>query len=112
MILSRLLIVVIVILVTVLLAAGYIEQVGDTISAGNTTLPIPSISSIQTSKQIESHQIPNDVYWIKIGPISDKQVDDIFTIPSTTNMSAGEEILVQVYNSRIVRNISGTLGYY
>jgi hypothetical protein len=36
-------------------------------------------------------------YWIKIDPISDKQQGDIFTVNASTNLSVGEEILVEVY---------------
>jgi hypothetical protein len=36
-------------------------------------------------------------YWIKIDPISDKQQGDIFTVNASTNLSAGEEILVHFY---------------
>jgi len=48
---------------------------------------------------IPSTPTPSSFYWIKIDPISDKQVGEIFTINSTTNLSVGEEILVQVYQT-------------
>jgi len=50
-----------------------------------TTIPIPSTPT------------PHSLYWIKIDPISDKQKGDIFTITATTNLSVGDDILIQVY---------------
>ena len=73
------------------------------------------ITSIPTPMQIESPIVPQEgYYWIKIDPIGDKHVGDIFTVTSTTNLSAGEEILVQVYKSTfspgIQRKSYGTSG--
>jgi len=58
-----------------------------------TTAPPPSIRPT-----LSIYDQPS-VYWIKIDPISDKQVGEIFTINSTTNLSVGDEILVQVYQA-------------
>lgn len=98
MILHRLIVVVIIILVMVLLSAGCMGEAGDGKSAGNVNSPVQTTQSIPTPTQIEPPQVPQEGYWIKIDPISDKQVGDSFTITSTTNLSAGEEILVQVYS--------------
>lgn len=97
--------------IAVMVAAGCAgEQSGVSKSVGNVPPTVIKETPIQPSIQIESPQAPEDGYWIKIDPISDKQVGDIFTVNSTTNLPAGEETLVQVYNSRIVRDISGTSG--
>jgi hypothetical protein len=52
-----------------------------------TTIPIPSTPT------------PHSLYWIKIDPVSDKQQGDIFTVNASTNLSVGEEILIQVYTA-------------
>ena len=52
-----------------------------------TTIPIPSTPT------------PPSLYWIKIDPVSDKQQGDIFTVNASTNLSVGEEILIQVYTA-------------
>lgn len=98
------------IIVVVLLAAGCMGQAGDGKNVGNVPSTVFITSPIPTPTQIESSNIHKYLYWIDIDPISDKQVGDIFTINASTNLSAGDEILVQVYNSRIVRNITGTSG--
>jgi|WetSurMetagenome_2_1015567.scaffolds.fasta_scaffold323424_2 hypothetical protein len=47
-------------------------------------------------------------YWIKIDPISDKMVGDIFTITATTNLSVGEDVIIGVYHrSRYTKSQSG-----
>jgi hypothetical protein len=61
--------------------------------------PILSTTPIPTTSQIQSAPVQPSIFWIKIDPISDKQVGEIFTINSTTNLSVGDEILVQVYVS-------------
>lgn len=98
------------VIVVAMLAAGCAGQDRERKGAGNGISAAPTISLIPTPTQIESPQDPKEGYWIKIDPISDKQVGDIFTINASTNLSAGDEILVQIYNSRIVRDISGTSG--
>lgn len=85
---------------TVLLAAGCVTgQTGEGKNMGN----VPStvlVTSIPSLKQIESPIVPEEgYYWIKMDPISDKYTEENFTITSTTNLSAGDEILVQVYPS-------------
>ena len=85
------------VMVAVLLAAGCM---GNGISVVTSPTPTP----------IQPAKVHQSLYWIDVDPISDKHVGDIFTINATTNLSAGDTILVQIYNSRIVRNISGTSG--
>ena len=97
-------------IIVVVLLAGCLGQESDGKCAGNEPSTVFITSLIPTSAVFESPQVPKNGNWIKIDPISDKQVGDIFTINASTNLSAGDEILVQVYNSRIVRNITGTLG--
>ena len=106
----RTMFVILIVTAVLALAAGCMGQAETGKSDRNVTSPVPTTPSIATTTEIEPPQISQEGYWIKIDPIGDKQVGDIFTITSTTNLSAGEEILVQVYNSRIVRNITGTLG--
>jgi hypothetical protein len=60
-----------------------------------TQTPLTTPAAIST----QSIPIPPPIYWIKFDPISDKQVGEIFTINSTTNLSAGEEIFVQVFQT-------------
>jgi hypothetical protein len=81
------------------LAAGCMGQAETGKSDRNATSPVPTTPSISTITEIEPPQTSQEGYWIKIDPIGDKQVGDIFTITSTTNLSAGEEILVQVYSA-------------
>lgn len=38
-------------------------------------------------------------WWIRIDPIGDKQVGDVFTVTSTTNIPAGEEIRLELYDT-------------
>jgi hypothetical protein len=84
------------IIVVVLLVSGCVGQ-HDGVYAGNVTLPVSITSSIPTPIQIEPSQVPQEGYWIKLDPISDKYVGESFTITSTTNLSVGTEVLVQVY---------------
>ena len=88
----------ILVLLAVLLAAGCVGQAENRKSAGNITLPVPITSSIPTPIQIEPSQVPQEGYWINIDPISDKYTGEVFTITSTTNLSVGTEVLVQVYS--------------
>jgi hypothetical protein len=99
------------------LAAGCAGQSGGRKNVGNVPSTVLITSSLPTSTQIESHEVPQESFWIKIDPISDKQVGDIFTITFTTNVSTGEEILVQVYSSTFfpgpkmqTREFSGATG--
>ena len=43
-------------------------------------------------------------YWIKIEPVGDKRVGDNLTIIATTNLSVGEDIVVEVYHPQIVQS--------
>jgi hypothetical protein len=86
-------------IVVVLLAAGCMGQAETRKSDTNVTSPVSTTPPISTTTEIEPPQISQEGYWIKIDPISDKYTNEIFSISSTTNLSAGEEILVQVYSS-------------
>jgi hypothetical protein len=57
------------------------------------TSPTPATSVKPT---LSIHDQPSG-YWIKIDPISDKLEGDVFTVNASTNLSVGEEILVQIY---------------
>jgi hypothetical protein len=96
-------------LVAVLLVAGC-AQVGDGKRVTNGT---PSVT--MTMPATSPRDQPS-VYWIRIDPVGNKTVGDVFTITSTTNLSAGEEILVQVYSSTFhpggrAGKFSGSTGY-
>jgi hypothetical protein len=101
-------------IITVVLSVGCMGQTGDGKSAGNIISHVQTTASIPTPTLIDPYQVSQEGYWIKIDPISDKQVGDIFTVTSTTNVSAGEEILVQVYSSTFFpggqREFYGTFG--
>jgi hypothetical protein len=89
----------ILLLLALLMAAGCVGQAENGRSAGNVPSTVLISSSIPAPTEIETYKVPPDGYWIKIDPISDKFVGEIFTIASTTNLPTGEEILVQVYSS-------------
>ena len=59
-----------------------------------------------------SATIPPSIYWIKIDPISDKQIDEIFIINATTNLSAGDEIQVKVYSTHFKPTELGSSGKF
>jgi hypothetical protein len=62
--------------------------------------PTATQSSLTSPSAIStSTPIPPSGYWIRIEPISNKQAGEIFTINATTNLSAGEKILVQIYQA-------------
>jgi len=82
-----------------LLAAGCMGQAETGKSDTNVTSPVSTTPPISTTTEIEPSQISQEGYWIKIEPIGDKFVGESFTITSTTNLSVGTEILVQVYSS-------------
>jgi hypothetical protein len=65
----------------------------------NATAPTPFPSTISTQISNESPPVYRSYYWIRIDPIGDRQPGDHVTITSTTNLSAGDEILVQAYSS-------------
>jgi hypothetical protein len=91
--------VVILIVTAMLLGAGCVEHAGNGKNMGNVPSTVLITSLSLTPIQTEPLQVSQEgYYWIKIDPISDKNVDESFTITSTTNLSAGEEILVQVYS--------------
>ncbi len=60
---------------------------------GRVAVPTPTI----TQTQVTQAQ-PSAPRWIKIDPVGNKTEGDIFTITSTTNLSAGEEVLVEIMN--------------
>jgi len=60
---------------------------------------VPTTTPVHVSTQIATPIVKPSIYWIKIDPVGDKQVGDVFIINATTNLSAGEEVLVQTYTS-------------
>lgn len=55
---------------------------------------------------------PPSLYWIKIDPISDKQVGENFTINSTTNISVDTYIQIQVYSTHFKPTELGESGNF
>jgi hypothetical protein len=90
--------VVILIVIAMLLEAGCVEHIGNGKNMGNVPSTVFVTSLSLTPVQTEPLQVSQDNYWINIDPISDKYVGENFTVTSTTNLSAGEEILYQVYS--------------
>jgi len=78
-----------------LLAVGFMIA---TTHDGSMAKPIPAIITIQSTPVQPS--IPR---WITIDPIGDKKAGENFTIVSTTNLSASDEILVAVETAQIRR---------
>jgi hypothetical protein len=101
-------------IIAVVLSVGCMGQTGDGKSAGNIISHVPTTAAIPIPTPIDPYKVSQEGYWIKIDPISDKQVGDIFIVTSTTNVSVGEEILVQVYSPKFFpggqQEFSGTTG--
>jgi hypothetical protein len=100
-----------------LVLAGCVGQAENGKITGNVPTTVLITSSIPAPTHIEPSQVPQEDYWIKINPIGDKHVGDIFTITSTTNLTVGRDILVQVYSSNFhpgikmqTREFSGATG--
>jgi hypothetical protein len=113
----RTIFVILIVTLGLVLAAGCMGMAGDEKNIGNVPSTVLITSSIPAPAQIQTYQVPPDGYWIQIDPIGDKYVGESFTITSTTNLSAGEEILVQVYSSTFfpgpkmqTREFSGATG--
>jgi hypothetical protein len=86
-------VILVLLIIVILVAAGWLVASITIEKPTPSSLPVTSIRSIPTTP------IPSSGYWIKIDPISDKQIGEIFTVNSTTNLSAGNEILVQIYKT-------------
>jgi len=80
-------------LIVILLTAGC--MIGDRVFS----IPKPTTNPIPTTTRIPPPQDQPSGYWIDIDHIGDKQVGDNFTITARTNLSTGEDILVQIYPS-------------
>jgi hypothetical protein len=88
-------------LLVAVLVSGCVIGDGERDYAMSHITPTDAQSSLITPAAIPipSTPTPPSLYWIKIDPISDKQVGEIFTINSTTNLSAGDEIHVAIYQA-------------
>jgi hypothetical protein len=98
--------------IVAVLVSGCVIGDGERDYAMSHFTPTDAQSSVMTRTTIPTPSTPTPppLYWIKIDPISDKQVGEIFTINSTTNLSVGDEILVQVYQADFhtdIRRIGG-----
>jgi hypothetical protein len=80
-------------IIVILVAASWL------VASINIGKPTPSSLPVTSIRSIPTTPIPSSGYWIKIDPISDKHVGEIFTVNSTTNLSAGNEIRVQIYKT-------------
>lgn len=106
MIPSRGTIILLLLVAIVLTAAGCLVLINGKDNIIN--IPLHPITSPTTPVKptLSVYDVPS-IYWIKIEPISDKQVGEIFTVNSTTNLSVGEEILVQVYENSFHHSMPG-----
>lgn len=86
-------VILVLLIIVILVAAGWL------VASINSGKPTPSTLPVTPNRSIPTTPIPSSGYWIKIDPISDKQVGEIFTVNSTTNLSAGAEIYVEVYTA-------------
>jgi hypothetical protein len=95
--------VVCVILIAAILAAGCEWQTGDRTHGGTMTLNVTATatipSPISTAMPIESPMANLSYYWIRMDPVGEKMANEKFTITSTTNLPAGEEVLIGVFLS-------------
>jgi hypothetical protein len=101
-----------------MVATGCVGQSVNEKIRENVTSSALITSSTSTQIQSETTEIPQEGYWIKIDPINDTREGDIFTINSTTNLPAGDEILVQIYSATfhthppgVPENFTGAMGY-
>ena len=99
MIPSRVAITLLLLVAVVLTAAGCLVASINNEKPTTSSLPVTVIGSTPTTAPPPTTPIPSSGYWIKIDPISDKQAGEVFTVNSTTNLSAGSEILVQIYKA-------------
>jgi hypothetical protein len=98
--------------IVAVLVSGCVIGDGERDYAMSHITPTDAQSSLITPAKIPTPSIPTPppLYWIKIDPISDKQQGDIFTANASTNLSVGDEILVQVYQTdghTDIRHIEG-----
>jgi hypothetical protein len=90
---SRIKVVLMLLIAVTLVTAVYLVVV----NGGNT--PPTSPKPIDLMTPISRTPVQLSGYWIKVDPISDKEVGDIFTINARTNIPVGDEVLVQVYSN-------------
>lgn len=90
---SRIMAVLILLVAVTLVTAVYLVVVN------GGSLPPTSPKPTDLMTPISGTPVQLSVYWIKVDPISDKEVGDIFTINARTNIPVGDEVLVQVYST-------------
>jgi hypothetical protein len=89
-------IILILIFVTILVSGCLIGD-GERDYAMSHITPTVSQSSPITPAITPSTNFPISIYWIKIDPISDKQVGDKYKITAKTNLSVGKEVHFDTY---------------
>ena len=60
-------------------------------------LAVFSIPPVMAGDAANTSQNPD--YWIHLDPVSDKHVNDTFVITGTTNIPAGEQVHILIYNT-------------
>jgi hypothetical protein len=85
-------------IICVLLTAGCAVQIDNKNNVRLVNLySITPQTPAPTAIPIPSTPVPPSIYWIKIDPISDKQIGDNFTISAKTNLSSGKDVDIQVF---------------
>jgi len=108
----------VILVLLIILILGAAGCLGASINSGKPTassLPVTAIGSTPATAPPPTTPVPSPGYWIKIDPISDKQIGEIFTINSTTNLAVGSEILIQIEppmqnSAKQSREFSGGMG--
>ena len=90
--------IILILIFVAILVSGCLIGDGEQDYAMSHITPTVSQSSVITPATTPSTNFPLSTYWIKIDPISDKQVGDKFKITAKTNLSVGKEIYVETYS--------------
>jgi len=67
----------------------------------------PTVTILGTSQTLSptnltiTTQTVDSAYWIKINPVSDVYIGDVFTISATTNLPEGTKVFFQTYRTSI-----------
>jgi hypothetical protein len=104
---SRVTLALVFVMVAVLLAAGCVGQAGDGKNQTMITSPALQESPIYpiVTPTVATSCIPekNTTPWIRVNPISNHHVGDVFTISGTTNIDPGSVISIAIFQSSFNR---------
>jgi len=73
---------------------------------------VSNLSPAPNTSKIQPAPVQPSIYWIKIDPVGNKQVGEIFTVNSTTNLSVDNEILVQIYPTVFHHMMKNSVGSF